>query len=446
MKKEKLSGWGNYPSLAGSTYKVKQPEQLKNKINSESHIIARGLGRSYGDQAISNTALVAMMPSMDKILAFDDLTGVLDCQAGLSLHQIIKIFAPRGWFPMINPGTKYVTIGGAIANDIHGKAHHVDGSFINCVENFDILLANNELKTCSRSENKELFLANFGGLGLLGIIVRVKIKLKKIETTYFKQTAINCKNIDHMLDAFDQYDNQYDYSVAWVNALAKGKNLGKGVLTLGNQAKLEDLSFKLKSDPLHVAPEPKLTVPFYLPNFSLNAVSVKILNKVIAYVQAKPTSIVHYEKFFFPLDAILHWNRGYGKRGFIQYQFVIPLDNGRENIKKLLTAVSESGCNPFLNVLKKFGEGQQYLSFPKPGYTFAIDFPVTKKLPEFVAQLDQMVHACGGRVYLGKDAMLSATMFRKMYPDYQQWLAIKKKYDPYNKFTSALARRLALIV
>jgi decaprenylphospho-beta-D-ribofuranose 2-oxidase len=446
MKKEKISGWGNYPIIACDLYKVKHPEQLKTKVDLCSKITARGLGRSYGDQAISSTALVTMLPSMDKILAFDEQTGILDCQAGLSLKQIITIFAPRGWFPMINPGTKYVTIGGAIANDIHGKAHHVDGSFINCVESFDILLANNELRTCSRIENQELFFANFGGLGLLGIIVRVKIKLKKIETTYFKQTAINCKNIDEMLDAFDQYDKQYDYSVAWVNTMAKGKNSGKGVLTLGNQAKLEDLPLKLKNNPLHVIPEPKLTVPFYLPNFSLNAVTVKILNKVIAYVQAKSTSVVHYEKFFFPLDAILNWNRGYGKRGFIQYQFVIPLEDGRKNIKKLLTAVSESGCTPFLNVLKKFGNGQQYLSFPKPGYTFAIDFPVTKKLAGFVTKLDQMVLDCGGRIYLGKDAMLTANMFRKMYPDYQQWLAIKKKYDPHNKFTSALAQRLELFV
>lgn len=440
-----ISGWGNFPRLACEVSQIKTLPQLKNKIENRSSITARGLGRSYGDQAISNSALVASLASMDKILSFDEKTGLLNCQAGLSLQQIIKIFAPRGWFPMINPGTKYVTIGGAIANDIHGKAHHVDGSFINCVEEFDILLASGEILTCSRGQNQELFFANFGGLGLLGVIIRTTIKLKRISTTYFKQKAIKCKNIDEMLDAFDQYDQDFDYSVAWVNALAKGKNLGKGVLTLGNQAAREDLPAKLKKNPLFVSPEPKLSVPFFLPDFSLNSLTVKILNRVISYVQAKPTTIVHYEKFFFPLDAILNWNRGYGKRGFIQYQFVIPLEDGRENIKKLLKAVSESGCNPFLNVLKKFGEGQPYLSFPKPGYTFAIDFPVTKQLPAFVIKMDQLVHECGGRIYLGKDAMLTADMFRKMYPDYKQWLDIKRKYDPQNKYTSALAQRLNLL-
>ncbi|MFW5760970.1 MAG: FAD-binding protein [Cyclobacteriaceae bacterium] len=446
MRKEKISGWGNYPVLECEIARIKNPEQLKKKLHSEKAITARGLGRSYGDQSISSDALVTELPAMNKILSFDDTSGILNCQAGLSLQQIIKIFAPRGWFPMINPGTKYVTVGGAIANDIHGKAHHVDGSFINCVENFDILLASGEIKSCSRNENIDLFYANFGGLGLLGIIIRASLKLKKIETTYFVQKVIKCKNIEDMLDAFDQYDKEYDYSVAWVNALVRGKNLGQGVLTLGNQASLNDLPKKLQKDPLFVSPEAKLKVPFYLPSFFLNSISVILLNKFIAYVQAKPTTIVHYEKFFFPLDAILNWNRGYGKRGFIQYQFVIPLENGRENIKKLLSAVSQSGCTPFLNVLKKFGDGQQYLSFPKPGYTFAIDFPVTKKLPGFISRLDQMVLDCGGRIYLGKDAMLTADTFEKMYPEYQQWLAIKKKYDPHNKFSSALAHRLKLLI
>lgn len=445
MKEEKISGWGNFPRVTSKIAWVKNPTQLNATLVSNENVTARGLGRSYGDQAISSTSLVASLPPMNKILSFDESTGILNCQAGLSLNQIIRIFAPRGWFPVINPGTKYVTIGGAIANDIHGKAHHVNGSFVNCVEDFDIMLANGEIVTCSRNHHQDLFYASFGGLGLLGIIIRASIQLKKIETTFFKQKSIKCENIDEMLDAFDQYDHDFDYSVAWVNALIKGENLGKGVLTLGNQAQLKDLPFKLRKEPLLIKPEPKLKVPFYLPDFSLNPFSVKILNRIIAHVQAKPTSIVHYEKFFFPLDAILHWNRGYGKRGFIQYQFVIPLQNGRENIKKLLSAVSESGCTPFLNVLKKFGEGQPYLSFPKPGYTFAIDFPVTKKLSAFITKMDQMVLDCGGRIYLGKDAMLTAEMFRKMYPDYQQWLNIKKKYDPQNKFTSSLAERLNLL-
>lgn len=444
IKKERLAGWGNYPMTEGY---VARPHDTRetSKLLTEGSVIARGLGRSYGDQAIHTNKNVCVCTRMHHFLSWDDQTGILACEAGTSLDEIISTFAPRGWMPMICPGTKFVTIGGAIANDIHGKAHHTDGSFINSVISFSILLANGDVVRASRAENKELFLANFGGLGLLGIILTATIQLRKIETTYFKQKSIKVDNLEEMLEALEQYKN-YNYSVAWVDPLASGKRLGRGVLTVGDAASLESLPEGLKKDPLRIHAASKISLPFFLPNFALNNLTVRLLNQVIGYLQNSPKEFVHYEKFFFPLDMINNWNRGYGKRGFIQYQFVIPEENGKANLRQIMEMIAGSNCTPFLNVFKKMGEGQGMLSFPFKGYTLAIDFPITKDLAAFTKKLDEVVLQSGGRIYLGKDAMLDKITFRKMYPEYEKWLAIKAQYDPTNLFSSDLSKRLGLEV
>lgn len=439
---EVLAGWGNYPTSKSEVVNPTDEKEWK-KVIAEGDIIARGLGRSYGDQAINQNKKVGVSTRMHNFLAWDEATGVLECEAGTSLEEIITTFAPRGWLPMICPGTKFVTIGGAIANDIHGKAHHADGSFINCVISFSILLADGHVVIASREEYADLFIANFGGLGLLGVILTAKIKLRKIETTYFKQKSIKVKNLAEMLEVVEKYKH-YNYSVAWIDALAKGDKLGSGVLTVGDAAKLEDLPPSLKNDPLKIHAISKLTVPFFMPAFVLNNLTVRILNRVIAFVQNSPKEFIHYEKFFFPLDAINNWNRGYGKRGFIQYQFVIPEEGGAATLAKILEMIANSGCTPFLNVFKKMGDGQGILSFPFSGYTLAIDFPVTKGLKAFTEQLDKTVLEAGGRLYLGKDSMLDKNVFQAMYPQYTEWLAIKTKYDPNNVFTSDISRRLGL--
>ena len=445
IKEKLIAGYGNYPFVKSKIRETSDQLTIKSLLQDEGNLVARGLGRSYGDQAVNDAQLVALLTPMAKYLSFDHQNGVLECQAGVSLKDIITTFAPRGWFPMISPGTKYVTVGGCIANDIHGKAHHKDGSFVNSVISFTIMTADGQVYDTSREKNEELFWANFGGLGLLGVIITVKLRLRKIETTYFTQKAIKVRNIDHLLDAFEE-TNEYDYSVAWINSLAKGKGLGKGVLTVGNAAKPDDLPPSKQKNSLFVTGEPKINVPFYFPGFALNTITVKMLNTLLNIVQGSAGSLAHYEKFFYPLDAILNWNRGYGKRGFIQYQFVIPLEDGRKNIRSILEKVAHSGCSPFLNVLKKFGHGQPkaHLSFPMEGYTFAIDFPVTKRLHAFTKELDAMVLDYGGRIYLGKDAMLDETTFKKMYPQHTEWLEIKQKYDPDNKFSSNISRRLGL--
>lgn len=444
-QKEKLAGWGNYPVAESYTVNPRNEQDAKADLY-KGKIIARGLGRSYADQAVNDNNYVAVCTKLDHFLHWDEQEGILECEAGVSLEEIIVTFGPKGWLPMICPGTKFVTIGGAIANDIHGKAHHIDGSFVNCVLSFTILLADGSIIEASRTTNPDLFWANFGGLGLLGVILTARVKLRKIETTYFRQKSIKIKGLDHMLEALDQYDHDYNYSVAWIDALARGSKLGSGVLTLGNAAKLSDLPEKLKGEPLKLHTTSKLTVPFFLPSFALNGLTVRMLNRVIAFVQNSPKEFVHYEKFFFPLDAINNWNRGYGKRGFIQYQFVIPEDNGKKNLTEILEMIAASGCTPFLNVFKRMGEGQGLLSFPFKGYTLAIDFPVTKNLLAFTPKLDARVLSAGGRLYLGKDALLQESTFKAMYPQYEQWMAVKRKYDPAGRFTSNISRRLGLDV
>lgn len=443
LTEETLSGWGNIPATSSRVGYARSFKDVAEVLGIDK-LVPRGLGRSYADQATNTGHTTIKMERLNRLLAFDDNTGVLECEAGVSLQDIISVFAPRGWFPMITPGTKYVTIGGAIANDVHGKSHHADGSFVNCVLAFTILLADGSVRTTSRENEPDLFWANFGGLGLLGTILTARIQLRKIETTYFKQKAVVAKNLDEMLDAIQAGDQDYSSSVAWIDSLAKGKKLGRGVLTMGNPAKVTDLPPRLRNNPLKVGDEPKLFVPFYLPAFTLNSFTVAILNKILYLKQKGGTGISHYENFFYPLDSIKDWNRGYGKRGFIQYQFVLPDENGRDNIRKILVEITQSGCMPFLNVLKKFGKGQGLLSFPFEGYTFAIDFPITPTLKAFTRKLDHIILAMGGRIYLGKDAYLDESTFKAMYPQHREWLEIKKKYDPANIFSSDLSRRIGL--
>ncbi len=407
--------------------------------------VARGLGRSYGDCAVNAHGLVIGTARLSRILSFDENTGTLVCEGGTTLESIIAAFAGRGWFPMITPGTKFVTVAGCIANDVHGKAHHAQGSFSNCVESMTILLASGEVLTASRDANPDLFWATFGGMGLLGIILTATLRLRRIETTYFHQRALRVNNLEQMLSALDEQDERFPYSVATLDVFATGANLGRGVLTVGDHAKRADLPLKLAGDPLRLSGRPKLGVPFDLPEFTLNPVTMRIVNAAIQRIQSGSAPIGHYETFFYPLDKIAHWNRGYGRRGFTQYQFVIPFDNALSHLRRILTAIFSSGALPFLNILKRLGpQGEGILSFPRAGYTFAIDFPVRSSTPALIQQLDRLVLDAGGRIYLGKDSYTTATTFASMYPALGQWLRIKAKYDPQNVFTSSLGRRVGL--
>ncbi len=444
MSKQILAGWGNYPKLE---CEVRAPETLGDVTRwlDGQGTIARGLGRSYGDPALAEQGTVLDLTRLDRYLAFDEASGMLECEAGASLAQIVRDFAPRGFFPMITPGTKYVTVGGCIANDVHGKAHHADGCFSICVESMTVLVADGRVVRASREENPDLFWATFGGMGLLGVVLTARMRLRRVETTYFRQEAVVVRNLSELLEALDQYDAKFPYSVCWIDPLATGPDLGRGVLTVGDTAALDDLPRGLRKDPLRVSPPSPLTVPFDFPSVALNPLTLRVLNMAIGQVQARGAAIAHYEKFFYPLDAIGEWNRGYGPRGFTQYQFVIPLEDGERKMRAILERIAMSGNRPFLNVLKKFGaEGQGHLSFPFEGYTFAIDFPIAPSLPELLSTLDEMVIEAGGRVYLGKDAFLRPDALPRMYPRLGEWREIKAKWDPDGMFASHLSRRVGL--
>jgi decaprenylphospho-beta-D-ribofuranose 2-oxidase len=441
----RLSGWG---ANQRADCDLREPElegQVKSSLDPRG-TVPRGLGRSYGDAALNAGGRVLGMTRFNRYLAFDEATGTLTCEAGVSLEHILRDFAPRGWFPMVTPGTKFVTVGGCIANDIHGKAHHVQGSFSSCVDSFTILLASGEVLTASRAENSDLFWANFGGMGLLGVILSATIRLKKIETTYFRQRSIRVNDLEGMLAAFAEFDHEFPYSVATLDVFATGARLGRGVLALGEHALRSELPAALSADPLRVSGPPRLSVPFELPTLTLNRLSIRVVNALLQQIQARAASISHYEKFTYPLDMLAHWNRGYGPAGFAQYQFVIPFEDGPRRLREILSTILSSTELPFLNVLKCFGkQSEGVISFPREGYTFAIDFPIRKRTAELLKRLDTLVLNAGGRVYLGKDSFLDAATFRAMYPNLDQWLETKAKYDPRSVFTSDLGRRVGLV-
>lgn len=442
--KTTLQGWGAQRRVECDVHSPQTTTEVTALLDGGG-TLARGLGRSYGDAALNEHRRVVSMTRLDRYLAFDETTGVLRAEAGVSLEQVLRDFGPRGFLPAVTPGTKFVTLGGCIANDVHGKAHHAQGSFLSSVDSFRVVTATGATVTASRTENADLFFASFGGMGLLGIITDVTLTLRRVETTYFRQQAIVVDSLDAMLDALEEHDATSPYSVAYVDPLATGRSLGKGVLTVGDHASVADLPKALATHPLHVAGPSRLGVPFELPELTLNPLTIRVVNQVIQAVLRGAKPVSHAESFFYPLDAIGDWNRGYGKRGFIQYQFVVPLDGGRQTLRALLEAIVSSGQLPFLNILKRMGPSNEApLSFPMKGYTFAIDFPVRDGLVALTRRLDAMVADAGGRTYLGKDSWLEAATFRRMYARLPEWLAVKHRWDPNGLFTSDLGRRLDL--
>jgi decaprenylphospho-beta-D-ribofuranose 2-oxidase len=444
--KTELSGWGLYPR---SNATLSEPETIGGVKAAlfDSGVIARGLGRSYGDPAMNAGRTVVGMTRLDRVLSFDAATGVVRCEAGVSLSQLIDAFAPRGWFPLITPGTRHVTVGGCIANDVHGKAHHAQGSFLESVTSLRLMLASGEVVEASRTSNPELFLGCFGGMGLLGIVVEATLQLRRVTTTWFRQRAFAANSLEALLEVMAEQDAVFPYSVANIDPLATGKHLGRGVLTAGDHASLEELPRKLTAQALRSGGAHLIDVPVELPAFTINPLTLRALHAVIKQVLVRGAPFVHADQFFYPLDALGHWNRGYGPRGFTQYQFVIPKADGAKTLKRLLVAITEAGSLPALNVLKRLGPGNAApLSFPIDGYTLAIDFPIRDGTRALTQQLDAMVLDAGGRIYLGKDAFLEPASFERMYPRHGAWRALKASVDPRGVFQSDLSRRIGLSV
>ena len=403
---QKVSNWGNFPTVEKEIKSEESYSKIKNYINNTNDIIARGNGRCYGDSALAEHMFSTKR--LNKFISFDRINGILECESGVLLSEILEISVPQSYFLYVTPGTKFITVGGAVASNIHGKNHHYEGSFCEFVLEFTLMNERSEILKCSRSENSDLFWATIGGMGLTGIILSVKFRLKKIETSYIRQESIKAENLDEIFNLFEE-SKDWTYTVAWIDCLQKGKNIGRSIIMRGEHSLLNELSPKLAQKPLEIKRKFSPTIPFFFPNFALNNLSVKIFNYFFYAKQRSKflKNIIDYETFFYPLDAINDWNKIYGKSGFIQYQMVIPKENGKEGMRKILETIANSGNGSFLAVLKLFGKSnpKAYNSFPIEGYTLALDFKVNKKLKKLVSALDDIVESYGGRIYLAKDSM-----------------------------------------
>lgn len=408
---QSVSNWGNFPTIETEVKSEEAYAKIKNYINHNNEIIARGNGRCYGDASLAKH--IFSTKKLNKFISFDRINGVLECEAGVLLSDILEISVRQSYFLYVTPGTKFITVGGAIAANIHGKNHHFEGSFCEFVIEFNLMNERGEILKCSRTENSELFWATIGGMGLTGIILKVKFQLKKIETSYIRQESIKAENLDEIFQLFEE-SKDWTYTVAWIDCLQKGKNIGRSILMRGEHALLNELPQKYSQKPLEIKRKFSPTVPFFFPNFVLNNLTVKIFNYFFYAKQRAKflKNIIDYETFFYPLDAINDWNKIYGKSGFIQYQMVIPKENGKEGMRKILETISKSGNGSFLAVLKLFGESnpKAYNSFPMEGYTLALDFKVNKNLKKLVENLDEIVESFGGRIYLAKDSMSRSSL------------------------------------
>lgn len=441
MKKQ-ITNWGNYPVVESDEQSFSSPSQLQDIIQTRQSFIARGNGRCYGDASLAGTTISTL--KFDKVISFDTKDGVFECQSGLTLDQILEIIVPKGWFLPVTPGTKYITVGGAVASDVHGKNHHVDGSFSNHILEMEIVMSDGKTMICSPQAHADLFEATCGGMGLTGVITRVKFRLKKIETSFIRQKQIKAANLEEVIRLFEEYKH-YTYSMAWIDCLKKGKQFGRSILIVGEHAQAAELSDSRQKDPLQLPKKKKISFPFNLPSWVLNSFTVKAFNFLYynKNIKREINNIVPYEPFFYPLDAILHWNRGYGKKGFIQYQFVLPLES-KDGLVAILNKISDKGLGSFLAVLKIFGKQESMISFPFEGYTLALDFPVRKGLFEFLDELDQIVLQYGGRLYMSKDARMKPGVLEAGYPELNKFREIVHKYNPQGRIRSLQSDRLFL--
>jgi decaprenylphospho-beta-D-ribofuranose 2-oxidase len=438
--KKLITNWNNYPVIEADEISFDYDRELSAKLNGHP-TIPHGNGRCYGDASLSASVINTLR--FDKILSFDNDKGIITCQSGLLLSDLLQVIVPYGWFLPVTPGTKFITIGGAVASDVHGKNHHVDGSFSRHIHSMSIMVGTGEVIDCSRMHHQDLFWATCGGMGLTGVILNVTFQLKKIETAFIQQKQIKAENLDEVMVLFAEYSD-YTYSVAWIDCLKTGKQFGRSILILGEHASPDELPYK--NQKLVAKDKSLFSVPFHFPSFVLNQWSVKMFNALYYAKNYQKTmeSSVHYDGFFYPLDSILNWNRIYGKRGFVQYQFVLPLKGSKEALKTILSRISKRGMGSFLAVLKLFGEQNDLISFPMKGYTLALDFPMKPGLLEFLDELDEVVADAGGRIYLSKDARMRSQIFWETYPGAKAFKEIINKYDPNKRFVSNLSKRLML--
>ncbi|MGC5247054.1 FAD-binding protein [Gordonia sp. DT219] len=460
-----LVGWSRTTPIEGHVLSTPYPELIAEAVARVADdnagkpdylkrgVIARGLGRSYNESAQNSGGLTIDMTPLTRVHSIDEEAGIVDVDAGLSLDALMQIALPYGlWVPVL-PGTRQVTVGGAIAHDIHGKNHHSQGSFGNHVVEMALLVADGRILTLAPDGSDDdpdgsLFWATVAGIGLTGIILRAKIAMKRTESAFFIADTFTTSNLDETIDLHlkDRYEDGFEYASGWFDTISGPPKLGRGTFSRGNLATLEELPRKLRAKALTFNNKPLISLPNVFPRGLANKLDFMIVGE--AYYRMggdKRGAVKNLAQFYHMLDIIGDWNNGYGRGGgFAQYQFIVPTGNEPE-FKKIITDIQASGHVSFLNVIKLFGDGNKApLSFPFKGWNVCLDFPIKRGLAEFLNDLDRRVMEMGGRLYTAKDSRTSAENFRKMYPELDSWIAIRRKIDPTGVFMSDMGRRLEL--
>lgn len=442
-----LTGWGRTaPTLArliGADDRDLLAERVKRSDGRG--VIGRGLGRSYGDAAQNAGGLVVQATSSTGIISLDIENAMATVRAGTSLDQLMEWLVPLGFFVPVTPGTRTVTVGGAIAADIHGKDHHVGGSWCNHVESFRLLTADGSILDVSKAQHPDIFWATAGGMGLTGIVLDATFHLKPIESSMLLVDTDRAIDLEDCMRLLSDGDDRYDYSVAWIDLVATGKQMGRSILDRGRFARFDELDAKHRANPLAFTSTQLATAP-PMPGGLLNKVSLRAFNE-LWYRKSpwrKRDHLVSIGGFFHPLDLVRDWNRIYGPRGFVQWQYVVPFESS-EVVEQTVQRISDTGYSSFLAVLKRFGPGNEgHLSFPQGGWTLAVDIPARPGLGPILDELDLLVAGCGGRVYLAKDSRMRGELVGTMYPRLAEWQSIRNELDPEHHFQSDMSRRLHL--
>lgn len=427
--KKKISGWGRNKFINSNIISLNDEINL-DKLEYK-NLITRGTGRSYGDSSLYENVLLT--EKLNKILDFDDKKGIITCESGIKLYQILEVIIPKGWFLPVSPGTSNISFGGAIASDIHGKNHHKSGTFCEYIDSIKILIGNARVLNLSREENHDLFFATCGGMGLTGIIISAKLKLKKLNSSLIKLKSIKTKNIKQTIEIIKN-NNNVEYSVAWLDLLNKS-TLGKGIVLLGEHH---------HGGPLHLKKKRQISIPLFSSLF-INNFSMKIFNKLYFFISKNNERFVDLYDYFYPLDKIKNWNILYGNKGFAQYQFVLPEKNIIQNLSYIINKLYKLGHFSYLSVLKQLGdENKNLLSFPKKGFTLAMDFKNNSNLNKDLNSLDCDLIKMGGRIYLTKDSYMSEETFKKTYLNWEKFQQIRKKYSGKIIFKSDQSKRLGI--
>ena len=441
------TGFNGYPKQPPAL--LTRPERYTDLTITPTHraCIARGLGGSYGDAALNQKQHVVLTERLDRLLFFDPQRGMICAEAGISLQKLLNFTVPQGWFLPVTPGTKQVTLGGCVAADIHGKNHPQEGSIGQHLLELELITAQGKRIICSKGQEASLFWASVGGMGLTGIIGTITLQLKAIQTSYLVLQQKSATDLSHTLAYLAQANQHpYEYAVAWLDCLNPPWH--HSIIQYARHATLDDnLSCQQRLNPLANAVQKPYLIPMALPTSLLHPSLIKSFNRYYfkSMLRKADHYIAHYSAYCYPLDQLAHWPRLYGPSGFIQYQCALPNPNADRVIKKLLASLREKNCPVYLATLKYFGdESPAWLSFPLPGFSLALDLPMRPDLLSCLDDVDSLVAAAGGRVYLAKDARLKPEMFRAMYPRHPTWLAIKHHWDPEQQFSSSLSRRLKL--